>query len=268
MAVDLKTRSIERRMKSVLPSRLKSVVARLLTSRGMGRLVKALNPRGNLFGGVYDYSLVSDRDAAQIFFGVWESAEIRFSKRFADNPVVVELGSSVGVTLGVLAVHLPDARLLCVEANPDNFAILQKLRERLPRPERIELIHRAIAYAGGPVAFDVTSVTGSKLGGGSIAAGRRIEVDSTTLSALLASRGIDGPYTLITDIEGAEADVFFRDPDALAGCTKIVCELEDTAEHAIAGQIERLRAIGFEVHERYGNVFFLAKPAAESRRSR
>ena len=88
--------------------------------------------RKNLFGGVFDYSNVSDKEAARIFWGVWESAEIRFSKRFANSDTVVELGSSVGVTLGVLANNRTDTKFVCVEASPINFEKLSSLRSKLP----------------------------------------------------------------------------------------------------------------------------------------
>ena len=101
--INFKSVSLERKIKSLIPNNVKKLILFFLTSRILGKIIKISKIKSNLFGGKFDYDLVSDVEAARIFWGVWESAEIRFSKRFVQTDTIVELGSSVGVTLGVLS---------------------------------------------------------------------------------------------------------------------------------------------------------------------
>ena len=85
----------------------------------------------NLLGGFFDYSIVTNKEAALIFWGIWESAEIRFSKRFADTKVIIELGSSIGVNFGVLTNCLDNRKFICVEASKINFEKLLHLKNQI-----------------------------------------------------------------------------------------------------------------------------------------
>jgi len=120
--LNLKTKSLERFVKSLIPLNLKKFLLFFLVNSFVGKLLKSLKISWNLFGGKFNYSLVSDRDAAKIFWGIWESAEIRFSKRFVSTNTVIELGSSVGVTLGVLSNTRTSTKFICLEASSENFA--------------------------------------------------------------------------------------------------------------------------------------------------
>ena len=51
-------------------------------------------------------------------------------------------------------------------------------------------------------------------------------VNTTTLSQILKENKIDEKFTLITDISGAENEIFFKDPMALKNCDTIIAELE------------------------------------------
>ena len=67
--------SHERKLKSIIPLRFKEFfLVDLITSQFIGCLIKFLNPKFNLFNGFYDYKNLSNKEAALIFFGIWESA--------------------------------------------------------------------------------------------------------------------------------------------------------------------------------------------------
>ena len=87
----LKTSSIERKIKRIIPSSFKKFILFFLVNRILGRLIKIARINRNLFGGVFDYSNVSDKEAARIFWGVWESGE------FADSEEFGSLGSFGGL---------------------------------------------------------------------------------------------------------------------------------------------------------------------------
>lgn len=256
--VDITTSLFERKVKALIPASLKSMAVNIVCNALFGYLIKASGLRFNFFGGVYDYSLVDNRTACRIFFGFWESAEIRFSKRFAENHTIVELGSSIGVTYGVLSKVYPNSKYICVEASPRNFFKLKKLVNFIGKKDNLTLINKAVCYSGeSQVRFNETTISGSKIA--EPFEDTSISVPATTLTEILFKNEVEGDYTLITDIEGAEADIFFKDIESLKNCTKIICELEETEVYSVDEQVSQLKQVGFHLQEQYGNVFFMRK---------
>jgi FkbM family methyltransferase len=255
--IELNTASFERKLKSLIPHNIKNFLLYFLLHSYIGKALKLLKIRWNLFGGKFNYSLVSDKDAAKIFWGIWESAEIRFSKRFASSGTIIELGSSVGVTLGVLSNIHQNTKFICIEASVENFKKLSSLKFLLSTNNEYILVNKAIAYGVDRVGFEFTSPTGSKINekGTDLTS----YVDATTLSDVLEENQIDDEYTLITDIEGAEEAVFFKDEAALKKCVLIIAELENTSSHTIDEQISKLQDIGFSIKERYGRVVVMSR---------
>ena len=239
------TTSLERKFKSYVPNRIKKFIVVFLCYKHLGKLIKKLCIRYNLFGGYFDYSLVSDVEAAHIFWGVWESSEIRFSKRFIDCETIIELGSSVGVTLGVLAKKNQNKTFICIEASNVNFEKLKILSYQLPKNNEYILINKAIAYGVDNVSFFHTSTTGSRIT--DEISGEQQYIAATTLN------------NIISDIEGAESSIFFEDASSLQNCKTIVADLEDTGSHTCEQQIAKLISVGFSVVERYANVVVMTR---------
>ena len=255
--IKLKSSSIERKLKSIIPNKAKKLVLTLLTSPIVGKTLKILKIKWNFFGGRFDYALVSDKEAAKIFWGVWESAEIRFSKRFALSETIIELGSSVGVTLGVLSHLRQNTKFICVEASSENFEKLSCLQKQLSASNDYILVNKAIAYGTDKVAFAFTSTTGSKIDQSPV--NTESYVSAITLAKILEENQIKEAYTLITDIEGAEAEIFFKDEAALDNCVRIIAELEETSSYSMDEQISKLGNIGFSLTESYGNVVVMSR---------
>ena len=256
----LNTSSIERKIKSIIPLSLKKLFYWVLTNSLVGYFLKCLKIKKNLFGGVFDLSNVSNKEAASIFWGFWESAEIRFSKRFANSKTIVELGSSVGVTLGVLANNRIDTKFICIEASKKNYEKLIKLKKILPqRGNEYILLNKAIAYGVSHIHFEHTSTVGSKITNDNKKSNTSNIVPAITLSEILNQNAIKDCYTLITDIEGAESEIFFKDKIALKACEKIIAELEDTSTYTVNEQISELNKLGFKIFERYENVVVMTK---------
>ena len=118
-------------------------------------------------------------------------------------------------------------------------------------------MNKAIAYGVDKVFFEFTTATGSKINEKGTESGSY--VDATTLSDVLEENQIDSEYTLLADIEGAEAAVFFEDEAALKKCVLIIAELENTPSHTIDEQINKLQDIGFRLTERYGCVVVMSR---------
>jgi len=253
----LKTSSFERKLKSITPSSIKKILVYFLVNGFFGKAIKSLNLRWNLFGGVFNYSLVSDIEAAKIFWGIWESAEIRFSKRFANTNIIVELGSSIGVTLCVLSNIRSQTKFICIEASSENFKKLSLLKKSLSNKNEYILINKAVAYGVENIGFEFSTTTGSKIN--KSLTNNNFLIPAITLNQILINNNISEEYTLITDIEGAEADIFFKDKAALKNCSCIIAELENTKNYSIDDQIQRLTGLGFSIIERYGSVVVMQR---------
>ena len=251
------TTSLERKFKSYVPNRIKKLIVVFLCNKHLGKLIKKLGIQYNLFGGYFDYSLVSDVEAAHIFWGVWESSEIRFSKRFIDCETIIELGSSVGVTLGVLAKKNQNKTFICIEASNVNFEKLKILSYQLPKNNEYILINKAIAYGVDNVSFFHTSTTGSRIT--DEISGEQQYIAATTLKNIISEYEVQNDFCLISDIEGAESSIFFEDASSLQNCKTIVADLEDTGSHTCEQQIAKLISVGFSVVERYANVVVMTR---------
>lgn len=254
------TNIFERKFKSLLPKRFKKVLLNLLCNRQIGFLIKFSGVKFNLFGGIYDYSLVDGRTACKIFFGFWESAEIRYAKEYAGNENIVELGSSIGVTYGVLINIYPDSKYICVEAHPKVFQILKKLVHFTGNLEKATLINKALSYSREK---EVRFIEDSNMSSGKIGVSDEYHspvIQVVTLNEIIKDHLKEEKYTLISDIEGAEADIFFEDAEALKNCTKIICELDNTNKYPIESQVNQLLSIGFLKKEQYSNVFVFQRP--------
>ena len=255
--MQIKANSLERKLKNLVRSRVSIYFAHsILSNTFFGKLIKVFKIKRNLFGGKFDYSLVSDKEAAKIFFGIWESAEINFSKRFAHTKTIIELGSSVGVTLGVLSNIRKQTKFICVEASWQNYDKLERLQKQLSKSNEYILINKAIAYGVEKVNFEFSSTTGSKIGENKYS---NSNISAITLSKILHEHDINDEFTLITDIEGAEEQIFFEDEAALQKCICIIAELEDTSSNSIDQQINRLKGIGYSLIERYGSVIVMRR---------
>lgn len=254
--IAIRSSSIERKIKSLIPSKIKNIFLLIFINSYVGKLIKFLKIKFNLFGGRFNYALVSDIEASKIFFGLWESAEIRFSKRFAHSKTIIELGSCVGVTLGVLSNYRKNTKFICVEASKKNYDKLFSLKRMLSKNNYYIFINKAIAYGKDTVNFVESTTTGGKID--QSIKNKKNLVSAVTLTRILKENKINETFTLITDISGAEDEVFFKDSKALKKCTVIIAEIEDTSHYSADSQIKQLISLGFSITERYGKVFVLS----------
>jgi FkbM family methyltransferase len=186
---------------------------------------------------------------SSLFFGTYESAEV-FLARELLYPAgdVVELGASMGVLSAHIARRLaPGARLVCVEPNVQlHAAIAQTVAENSPGA-RCTVVGAAVHYGSAEtVTLDVSNVNSARV---SEAGGMEgLTVPVTSLSQVLREHGI-GPYTLVCDIEGAEAGLLTCDAKALEGCQNMLIETHETdfqgQRFGTSGYLERLFALGF-----------------------
>jgi FkbM family methyltransferase len=148
---------------------------------------------------------------------------------------IVDLGAHVGLaTLRLLAAH-PGARVVAVEADP---ALIPRLRENLAGLP-VEIVHAAISREVGEREFYRSDISswGNSLER-TLHFQSAVKVPTTTLDALLDSRGIDRVDLLKVDVEGAEWDLFADGPPERA--VAIVGEVHARGERAPRDLIDRV----------------------------
>jgi FkbM family methyltransferase len=202
------------------------------------------------------------RVSAMLFWGIYESSEIRFVRRYlGDDLDVIELGSSLGVVSCEITKKLAGKKkLVCVEANEQIFQILRKNVLYNAPVQEVSFIHGAIDYSGKEVIDFVIgdSNLSSHTDSGAMTTLKKINVPAVTLSALLESEGID-EYALVCDIEGAEAALFAQDRQAFVHCKRMIIELHDTFYNNYAYEVQDLieliqKETEMLLRDRYGSV--------------
>jgi FkbM family methyltransferase len=210
---------------------------------------------------------------AQLAFGIYESAEIRFIRKYLSGcSRVLELGASLGVTAAhILDVAAPGAEVVCVEANPDLLAALQVATATAAERTgaKVKTIHGAV-----PSDPDIRSPSvvltlggshlGSRVGSaGGGDPGRQIRVPAIDLAEVV--RGWTD-YALVCDIEGAEAALILSAQPVLTGASRLVIELHEAAYGGGAVTVADLREVllnmGFLLVAEKGRVLVLDGPAA------
>lgn len=235
--------------------RWKQTVANLLTSRLVSRAIGiALRHRIPNNGLLFSTEGFPATVNSSLFFNIYESAEIRFVRRyFADQPTIVELGGSVGIVGShALAVASPTAEIVTVEANPFLVPILKgTLGQHAREMQSFRIVEAAIADRDGEAEM---WVNGSSLGGHLVTLPRAdtVTVEAITLATLLRNNDVTS-YALIADIEGAEEHVLWGQDEALQGCDLAVFELHGPSR-TILRMMDRLDEVGLHIIDQHGPV--------------
>lgn len=209
---------------------------------------------------------------ASVFFGFYESAEIRFAEKYHNgNSDVIELGGSCGVVTSHLVSKLQSGnRLISVEANK-NLRVVWEENTRRANHHSTELIliNEAIHYHSATVNFHISNdTTESSAVTGETIVSNAVELPAVTLGEVVDRYKISN-YTLVCDIEGAEAQVFLHERTSLQSCHSILIELHDTVyknePYSVGRLSELIKALGFNLIENHGPVHYFKRTAKTTR---
>jgi FkbM family methyltransferase len=233
---------------------LKRLVAAVLCSPWMGRrLRRVLGGEVRSRGCMLDLSdpVVEPSKFAAIFWGLYERWERRFATQWLPTDVpVVELGSSLGVVSAAICHRLaPGVKLVCLEANTRLLGVLRRNLDLNGRSDAA-LVHAAIDYENLGLNTVPFVGTGDTLVACVARDGAGEEISRTTLRAVLATHGI-GDFSLVSDIEGAEAGLIAEERDTLQRCRCAVLELHNTTyrgrELAVPQLVAALEEMGLRL---------------------
>ena len=199
---------------------------------------------------------------ASIFWGFYESSEIRFIEKYLEgNNDVIELGSSLGIVSSHIAAKLkPGKRLLLVEANPYlSETINNNISRFMTADTEYKVINKAIGYNSTSANLHISNNNTET----HISDQEGHQVAVCKLSDIISQEGISD-YTLVCDIEGSEAGVLESDKSSLRHCRQLFIELHDTEYNGRKYSIESFLSIltgelGFNVRAHQGPVFLLER---------
>lgn len=139
--------------------------------------------------------------------------------------VIVDAGANIGLASVFFARKYPLARIIAIEPEAGNFALLQRNTQCYPR---VTPLKAALWGSTGEIA--VLDPGRGAHGFITMASGDAVErVPAISIPDLLATHGIDRIDLLKIDIEGAEKEVF----------------------ESSAGWIDRISVVVAELHERF-----------------
>lgn len=205
---------------------------------------------------------------ALLYWGVYESAELRFVRQYVGNDLdVIELGSSLGVVACELASRLAESRkLICVEANPALISVLRRNLARNTTHSALHVVHGAIDHRGTPTSSMSTSPDNLV---GCIAddSTAGTTVSCLTLAAVLNGFAISDDYLLVSDIEGAEIGIFESESQSLNRCRRLIIELHQTRWQGRVVEVERIIDVvhdrtALRLIDRYGPVCVFDRAAS------
>jgi FkbM family methyltransferase len=175
-----------------------------------------------------------------LYAGILAAAPIR---------TVIDLGANIGFASLYLRAHAPEARILAVEPDAANVALLE---HNLPDAT---ILQGAFWYVDGPVPFEAATPTT-----GAVAeSATSVTVPGYTMASIVDRSGFDIVDVLKVDIEGAERHLFAGDNSWLDRVRGLVLEFHGDARAASGFDTEMARR-GFRVHEAPGHTVIAIRP--------
>lgn len=138
---------------------------------------------------------------------------------------VLDLGANIGITVRYWKAHWPEARVVAVEPDPRNFAMLQRNTEGITG---VEVVQAAIWPTPGRLALLSEGVPSSSVRTTDDTPHTDAMVNAVTVPMLMERFGLERISLLKIDIEGAELELFSMAPtDWLARVDAVAIELHD-----------------------------------------
>lgn len=193
---------------------------------------------------------------------VFVQQEYRFTVA-SDPSVIVDAGANIGLAAIYFANRYPTARVIAIEPEPDNYALLARNTERYPNitPVRaalwsantdIDLVDR------GRGSWGFMTETPLDPAGPGVPA-TRSSVRAVTIDRLMDELEIDRISILKVDIEGAEREVFADSSAWLARVDAAIVELHDRLKPGCRSSVDRGTA-GLEHRWEQGENAYFSRP--------
>jgi len=188
---------------------------------------------------------------------VWDNPHARFTAQEAMRrmsghgfpiSVVVDIGASDGRWSRAAMGHFPGARVLAIEPLDERRAALEALKAGHPQFDFV------IAAAGSGRTGKVSLAVAGDLDGSTVGGeGPGRDVPAVTLDALIAERGLEGPFLLKFDTHGFESEILEGATGTLKQTSVIIMEVYNFAVSPHAARFPQmcasLEARGFRCYD-------------------
>ena len=154
--------------------------------------------------------------------------------------MILDAGGHIGGAALAFSEQFPDALVISIEPDPENFALLQRNVEKL---ENVALIHGALTSMAGKKVnlLDRTTECGYTVvqsPGDVPNAKLHAEVDTFSIPEILDRYGQTEVSILKLDVEGAEADILSGPPDWITVVHAVIAELHDEIDSRCTASFE------------------------------
>jgi len=168
-----------------------------------------------------------------IYNALLDGGEYAFELPVAPK-IIVDAGANIGMASIYFARRYPGARILAIEAEADNFRMLQRNVASYPC---VFPIHAALWNTDGEITIGLPdSASGQDGEWGYVAGECGALVRAITMATLMREYGIDRIDLLKVDIEGAEKEVFER-PSFLGRVQYLMIETHDRFKAGCAAAV-------------------------------
>jgi FkbM family methyltransferase len=123
-----------------------------------------------------------------------------------DSPVILDLGTNIGLSVVDLKLVYPDARIYGFEMDKNNYEVAQKNCSTIPA---VHISNKAIWKSNGMMSYQKAGNDDAYKLDPSVANGKNeISVETITIDKIIAENNIDFVDFVKMDIEGAELEIF------------------------------------------------------------
>lgn len=146
----------------------------------------------------------------------------------ADAKTILDLGSNVGLSLRLWAEHFPNARVVGVEPDGENYELcVRNARVKDPELSRTRVVRACVAGEARTVTLDRSAGEWAfRIAEGNGAPGATEQVQALTVPQIMERAGVEGPIDVVKcDIEGAEREVMGADTAWLRTVRAMAIEL-------------------------------------------
>jgi FkbM family methyltransferase len=252
-------------------TRIKGFLHKVVSNDLTGKLVRRVfgNRIPDLRWKGYSFAMpdgIVNQLYSSVFWGFYESAEIRLVERFLRNDLnVIELGGSSGVVSSHIVRKLDQScNFIVAEMNTDLITILKtNIENHNLNGCNVRVLNNAVSYTGEYIYLQTSnnSTETSILGNASEMGEKKIfAVRLSELVKLISGKD----YALVSDIEGAEAELFIEESDALSNCSQLIIELHQTEYKGQLFTVTDLRDLivfkhDFSLVQQDGFVYYFTK---------
>lgn len=179
-----------------------------------------------------------------------------FTKQLGEIRFIVDAGANIGLTSVFFARMFPEARIVAIEPDEDNFQTLVKNTKHLPQVTRLKtgLWHRKASLVvkdGGYGAYGFTVEE--------VPLGQPGALDAIALQDIVETYGLEVIDVLKIDIEGSEKEVFSANYENWLPKAKcLIIELHDRKRKGCSQAVfSALGRYNFSMEVRGENLVFL-----------